>query len=391
MKYILTLVLWACIAPAFGQAKLPVIKATSKKVAIKDGDFLDKDAWSLSPQIKLDVYTAERSHKPKWVTFYTDIDSIRVKVKPGTRFNFVVLLNGIDSCFTQIASAIPPEDKQQSRVAKTDTIPFTLTAYNAIAVKTVINNTDTLTLHFDTGSWDFRLTKDAILKRTKLLAGQSGSAPPNYNNLAKVFKLQMGNTVWTNPEVVPTSLTAHDMDGRFGWNLFEGKAIEVNYDLNVLVIHSGPFKAPKGYNRSAFEVMRSFIVAKGGFLMAGKQYPGNFLFDTGSDQAIILDSAWAAKYNFSQGLKLIRTTVLSDPRGVKFEIKIVRSPAFTINGLTLTSIPTAILGSSNPAGFPVNNLGNDLLKRFNMILDLKNDLLYLRPNHLWGVKYREDS
>jgi hypothetical protein len=391
VKYTLILVLWVCIAPAFGQAKLPVIKATSKKVAIKDGDFLDKDAWSLSPKIKLDVYTTERSRKPKWVTFYTDIDSIRVKVRPGTRFNFAVLLNGIDSCFTQIASAIPPEDEQQSQFAKTDTIPFSLTAYNAIAVKTVINNTDTLTLHFDTGSWDFRLTKDAILKKTKLLAGQPGSATPDYNNLAKVFKLQMGNTVWTNPEIVPTSLTAHDMDGRFGWNLFEGKAIEVNYDLGILVIHSGPFKGPKGYNSAKLEVIHSFVIAKGGFQIAGKQYPGNFLFDTGADQAIILDSAWAAKYNCSQGLKLIRTTVLSNPRGVKFEIKIVRSPAFSINGLTLTNIPTAILGSSNPAGFPVNNLGNDLLKRFNMILDFKNDLLYLKPNHLWGVKYREDS
>jgi hypothetical protein len=199
VKYFLLIILTLGLGRVYGQAKLPVIKATSKKVAINDGGVLDKDAWSLSPKIKLDVYTAERSHKPKWVTFHTDIDSIRVIVKAGTRFNFVVLLNGTDSCYTQIASAIPPEDKQQSRIAKTDTIPFTLTAYNAIAVKTVINNTDTLTLHFDTGSWDFRLTKDAILKKTKLLAGQSGSATPNYNNLAKVFKLQMGNTVWTNP------------------------------------------------------------------------------------------------------------------------------------------------------------------------------------------------
>ena len=48
MKYFLLLI---CLLPAglvFGQAKLPVIKATSKKVAINDGGFLDKNAWSLS-------------------------------------------------------------------------------------------------------------------------------------------------------------------------------------------------------------------------------------------------------------------------------------------------------------------------------------------------------
>lgn len=395
MKYLIAFIFSVALSVAYGQQTVPVIKATSKKVNINDGGVLDKGSWSLSPKIKLDVYTAERSRKAKWVTFYTDIDSIRVKVKPGSRFNFVVVLNGKDSCYTQIASAIPPEAIQQSRIAKTDTIPFTLTAYNVIAVKTIINDTDTLTFHFDTGSWDFSLTRDAILNKTKLLANQpglaAGTAKPDYNNLVKVYKLQMGRTVWANPEIAPTGLTAHEMDGRFGWNLFEGKAIEVNYDKQVLVIHSGPFKAPGGYSSAKLEVIHSFVVAKGAFTIAGKPYPGNFLFDTGADQAIILDSAWASRYNFAKGLPLIRTTVLSNPRGVKFEIKIVRSPMFTINGLNLTNIPTAILGSRNPAGFEVNNLGNDLLKRFNMILDFKHDMLYLKPNHLSIVKYREDS
>ncbi|MEO7211310.1 hypothetical protein [Mucilaginibacter sp.] len=394
MKYFLLFILTLGLGRVCGQARLPLIKATSKNVAINDGGVLDREAWTLSPNIKLDVFTAERTRKTKWVTFRTDIDSIRVKVKPGTRFNFVVLLNGKDSCYTQIASAIRPE-MQQSRPAKTDTIPFTLTAYNAIAVKTIINNTDTLTFHFDTGSRNFRITKDAILNKTKLLAKQpgvsAGTAAPNYNNLAKVFKLQMGNTVWANPDISATTLTAHEMDGRFGWNLFEGRAIEINYDLQVLVIHSGPFKAPKGFSRAKLEVIHSFVTARGAFQIAGKPYPGNFLFDTGADQAAILDSAWANRQNFAKELPLIRSTTFSNPRGVKFEIRIVRSPAFTINGLTLTNIPTAVLGSSNPAGFEINNLGNDLLKRFNMILDFKHDVLYLKPNHLWKMKYREDS
>jgi hypothetical protein len=113
---------------------LPVIKATSKSVAINDGGYLDKNAWSLNPNIKLDVFTADRTRKTKWVTFYTDIDSIRVKVKPGTKYNFIVVLNGRDSFYTQIASAILPTSLLSNTIAKHDTIPFTLTAYNAIQV-----------------------------------------------------------------------------------------------------------------------------------------------------------------------------------------------------------------------------------------------------------------
>jgi len=383
------------IQPVFAQTKLPVIKATSKSVAINDGGYLDKNAWSLSPQIKLDVFTADRTRKTKWVTFYTDIDSIKVKVKPGTRFNFVVVLNGKDSCFTQIASAIPPDAAVKSNVATHDTIPFILTSYNAIAVKAIVNGTDTLTIHFDTGSWDFRLTKDAILKKTKLLSNQpgalSGTTNPDYNKINKVFKIQMGHLVWNNPVVGVTTLTAHEMDGRFGWNLFEGKCVQIDYDKSIIIIHSKLPKGLKGYTKSKLDFRNSFVIAKGNFEIGKNKYPGNFLMDTGADQAIILDSAWAASRNFAADLKLIKTTVLKNPRGVKFEIKVVLAPLLKINNIALTNIPTSILAGKNPAGFEINNFGNDLLKRFNMILDFKNDCLYLQPNKLMGVKYREGA
>ena len=274
MKYYPIFILLFLIPPVFAQTKLPVIKATSKNVAINYGGYLDKNAWSLSPNIKLDVFTADRTRKTKWVTFYTDIDSIKVKLKPGTRFNFVVVLNGKDSCYTQIASAIPSKSILKAQ-AIIDSIPFTLTAYNAIAVKAIINNTDTLMLHFDASSFDFRFTKDAILKKTRLLSNQpnvmSGKAAADYNKMGRVFKLQMGNAIWNNPDVAATGLTAHDMDGRFGWNLFEGKTVEVNFDKNLLIIRPELPHDLKGYTKSKLEFIRSFICAKGTFLIDGKK------------------------------------------------------------------------------------------------------------------------
>ncbi|MBS1602591.1 MAG: hypothetical protein JST42_07975 [Bacteroidetes bacterium] len=149
---------------AMAVAKMPVIRAGSGKVSIRDGDFFDRDAWNLSPGARPDVYTADRTRKTKWVTFYTDMDSIRVKVKPGGWYDFVILWNGKDSCFTRIVSAIPPGGMDRDGVGgngagkgKTDTIPYKLTEYNSIAAQAVINDSD----------------------------------------------------------------SAHDMDGRFGWDLFE--------------------------------------------------------------------------------------------------------------------------------------------------------------------------
>lgn len=355
------------------QSKLPVIKATSAKVAINDGGYLDKDAWTLSPKTKPDVYTAERTRQAKWVTFYTDIDSIRVKVAPGTRFDFVILLNGKDSCYTQIASAIPPVNKTLAKADTHDTIPFSLTTYSAIHVKALINDKDTLNLHFDAGSFDVRFTREVK------------------KNTGKVNKLQMGTLTWQNPEIVATGATAHEMDGRFGWNLFEGKTVEIDYTKQLLIIHSRLPKALKGYTKAKIDFIRSFPCIQGAFAINGKTYPGTFLLDTGSDQAVILDSAWAGNTGFPRDLPLIRTSVLSDPRGVKYESKVVLTPLFQLQQFALAQVPAYMLGSKNPIGMEMNFLGNDLLKRFNALLDFEHDYLYLKPNQLMDAPYREKA
>ena len=57
------------------QKKLPIIKANSPRVDIKDDNQLRKNAWTILPEEKLDVYKTSA----KKVTFYTDIDSISFK------------------------------------------------------------------------------------------------------------------------------------------------------------------------------------------------------------------------------------------------------------------------------------------------------------------------
>lgn len=81
------------------QKKLPVIKANSVNVDIRDDGNLRKNSWRIVPEEKLDVYTTSA----KKVTFYTDIDSISFRIDPKIgKYDFIVLLNGKDSARTQI-------------------------------------------------------------------------------------------------------------------------------------------------------------------------------------------------------------------------------------------------------------------------------------------------
>jgi len=390
MRYLVLLLFCGVVCHASAQSKLPVIKATSKSVSIRDGDFFDKNMWSLSPSARPDVYTADRSRKPKWVVFYTDIDSIRVKVTPGSKFNFVVLLNGKDTCFTRIDSAIPVE---QERMVRNDTIPFTLTSYNAIAIKALVNGTDSVVMHFDLSSFDFHLTREGILNKTHLLKNQpdalAGKVAPNYNRLAPVERVQMGSAVWITPPLSVTNLAAHEMDGRVGWNMFEGKKVELNYDTNQIIVSSYLPKDRKGYVKAKLGFGRTFPYIKGDFPISEGHYEGNFAMDNGSELAMILDSVWVAKKNFPIDFKPLKTTVIHDATGKKYETRTVMFPAFALNGFKQTNIPALIASNRiNPSDYEMNFLGNDLLKRFNMIIDFKNDEIYLKPNHLWDVKYK---
>ncbi len=91
------------------QNNIPIIKATSNKIDVRDGNNFRKQNWTISPEINPDVY--ETSSLGQKVTFITDKDSITVKIKKDTEFNFIVLLNDSIKANTQIKYKMPYLEK----------------------------------------------------------------------------------------------------------------------------------------------------------------------------------------------------------------------------------------------------------------------------------------
>lgn len=89
----------------FAQQKQHTIKATSTKVDVKDGEIYQKAVWNLSPEANPDIYYPLDPISEKRITFYTDIDSISFNVVPGNIYDFIILLNNKDTCYTQISAA----------------------------------------------------------------------------------------------------------------------------------------------------------------------------------------------------------------------------------------------------------------------------------------------
>ncbi|MNU85179.1 Transglutaminase-like superfamily protein [compost metagenome] len=99
LKTTLLFVFTTCISLLQAQTKPIIIKASSDKVNIRDGKIWKGATWTIVPEAKPDVYVTFNNQ----VTFITDLDSITVQVSPkNPSVDFVILLNGKDSAWTQV-------------------------------------------------------------------------------------------------------------------------------------------------------------------------------------------------------------------------------------------------------------------------------------------------
>lgn len=99
---VLAALLLLAVAGAAQEKKLPVVRSNVSSVSIKDGETMKRNAWTLSPELKPDVYEAALvGGKPHRVTFITDVDSVSFMVEEGKHYDFIIK-RGEDLCHTRI-------------------------------------------------------------------------------------------------------------------------------------------------------------------------------------------------------------------------------------------------------------------------------------------------
>jgi hypothetical protein len=136
------------------QDALPVIKANSKQVSIQDGQGLQKDVWTLSPEIKLDTYYVSLPRKGSRVTFITDVESISFKTEFGKTYDFVILLGGKE-CHQRISATysgvLTPRRLSPLATGEPDIIPFTMRG-SRIYFEGTVNGNRGMAIQFDLGA-----------------------------------------------------------------------------------------------------------------------------------------------------------------------------------------------------------------------------------------------
>ncbi len=252
----------------------------------------------------------------------------------------------------------------------------------------MLNDIDSLDLFFDTGASGIVLTHPAIKDKTHLLSElPSDYKIVTYAPLPSLSTLTIGTNTWDSLNIYPVTVTGQETDGHFGWNLFTGRIVELDYDNNIMIIHDSLSEAPKGYTRLDIEYTHTLFCVQGTLHVQGENYKSRYLFDSGYQRTIVLDSVLRNEQNFPKDLPTIKTTSLRNGAGKVFYTKIVNSDWLQLGEIKAENIPTQLLDLPNPAQFKTHILGNELLMRFNTILDFKNHHVYLKPNKLMTLLY----
>lgn len=199
-------------------------------------------------------------------------------------------------------------------------------------------------------------------------------------------RLQMGRLVWDS--VTAVKMAGADGDGIVGYNVFDGKIIEMNYEQKFIVVHDRMPRLAAGYASMPLQFRHGlpFIAAT---LRAGNRiYTDYFEFDGGSNGSLWINQQFAAKHNLYNSLEKIGTTK-SRGLGGKTENQTVLFPSIEIGPFHLSNVPVDIELPGQQPHLTWGIFGMDVLKRFNVIIDFQKDSIYLKPNALIQQPYRQ--
>ncbi len=264
-----------------------------------------------------------------------------------------------------------------------DTIPLTINEQNTIFVKAVFNQKDTFNLNFDTGTTELILTNNILKNRLK---GTTKLYDTFYN-------LEIGNRHY-HTKVYDAELTGHGTDGRFGWDLFKDKVVELNYDKGLMVVHErmpGQVINDNTYTRLAINYFDNVFTVQSSMIQNGVTSKDSFLFDTGYQRTAMLDNDLLQKAVFPvETMKEIKRVVMKGAKGNEVPVITSNLEKLMIGDYVLQDVPVQqITGSKPMRGRDIHILGNEVLKRFNTFLDFTNKVIYMKPNKLYDVEYVE--
>ena len=282
---------------------------------------------------------------------------------------------------------IPPPSKLLT------SFPFTLLNGGIILVKATLGNyPDTLNFVFDTGSGGISLDSTTCTQlhivpkpSDKTIRGIAGVRNVSfvYNETIHLPGLQVDSLNFhVNDYAILTSVYGQNIDGIIGYNFLTRYIVKIDYDSSLIYVYTkGTIKYPKGgYLTHPFIVNLPVEEAK---VKDNTNISARFYFDTGAGLCLLLSTDFVSDSSLFGSKKKKPVPTLAQGLGGKTNMLQTTVKDFRIGPYHFRNVPTYIFDDEyNITSYPSLGglIGNDLLRRFNIILNFGRREIYLMPN-----------
>ncbi|TAH13824.1 MAG: signal protein PDZ [Sphingobacteriia bacterium] len=309
---------------------------------------------------------------------------------------FRCLLLTIAICFNLVAYSqeefVQPESKLITK------LPFSQLSGGIIIIKAKFDQLpDSLNFVLDTGSGGISLdstTADLLqiplIKTEKTIRGIAGLKKVDF---AMDHSLHfVGLTVdhldfHINDYDLLTSVYGVRIDGIIGYSFLRRYIVRLDYDNNKVEIYTpGTYKYPRGGQllKPNFTTLPQQLA----IIQDSREILNRFIFDTGAGLCFLLSK------DFTEDSSVFKTsrrffTTQAEGLGGKKQMQLTVVKSIKIGQFKFKNVPVHVFDDTyNVTNYPVLGgiLGNDLLRRFNVILNYPEQSIHIKPN----VHYNED-
>lgn len=269
------------------------------------------------------------------------------------------------------------------------TIPFERYG-DHLFIKVSVDDSEPLDFIFDSGD-GITVIDEEIADRLKLVKHKvilnEGTV---FGSLIKHNKIEVGGfLIEKNIKVYSTDLDhleislGRDFDGILGYDLLKHHSIRIDYDNHNFEIYKLG-EHPKIGEPIPFKLVNSIPTIEGSVVLNnGESHPGTFFIMTGAGTTLDFNSPYSTKYDVIHKTGehysyLVKSISNNETMHYEGWVK-----SFSFGNQKLENIPIGISQATKGAQAHKSVsgiIGNEILMRYNIIIDLPSKILYLEEN-----------
>lgn len=289
------------------------------------------------------------------------------------------------SCFSQ-EEFVPPQAKLLAR------IPFTQISGGIVIIKAQLDDfVDSLNFVLDTGSGGISLDSLTanylslkFTKSDKTIRGIAGIKMVEFTNdhTLKFVGLQVPHLDFhINDYDLLTSVYGIRIDGIIGYSFLRRYIVRIDYDNLIMEVYSpGTYKYPKG--GYLLKPNFSTLPLQTATINDSRSITSRFIFDTGAGLSFLLSKDFVDDSTvFKKGRKFYPTQ--AEGLGGKRLMNMAIGNEVKIGPYKFKKVPVHIFEDDyNVTSYPLLGgiIGNDILRRFNVVINYPEQSIHLRPN-----------